>query len=338
MIELTTYQPQHKALWDEFIKRSKNGNFMFQRDYMEYHSDRFLDSSLLFFEKGNLVAVMPANVADDVFYSHAGLTFGGIVSGSRMTIALMLELFDCVMTYLSELRVKTLVYKATPHIYHLLPADEDLYALYRYGAKLIRRDVSTAILFDERIPFDEGRRRGINRGKRNGLTIKQTYDFEAFMSIQEEVLRSKYNVKPTHTSREIALLARRFPENIKLFAAYRDEMMVAGVIVYESKPVVHGQYSASTEIGRKMRATDLLFDSLITQYSARKKYFDFGISTEHGGAHLNRSLTAYKEDFGARAIAYDAYKVDVATSTPQRSTPHQTMLRLSGNRYDNVLS
>jgi hypothetical protein len=257
---------------------------------------------------------MPANVADDVFYSHAGLTFGGIVSDRKMKIELMLELFNSLMTYLSQHRIETLVYKAIPHIYQVVPAEEDLYALFRHDGKLIRRDVSSAILLDEPLPFRKGRRWSIKQGKKKGLAIKQTNDFEAFMSIEEEVLRSKYNVKPTHTASEMKSLAQKFPDNIKLFAAYKDETMLAGVVIYESKPVVHTQYIASSNTGKKMGATELLLDSLITQYSSGKKYFDFGISTEKGGAYLNRGLAAYKEGFGARTIAYDVYQVDVAIS------------------------
>jgi len=257
---------------------------------------------------------MPANVADDIFYSHAGLTFGGIVSDRKMKIELMLELFNSLMTYLSQHRIETLVYKAIPHIYQVVPAEEDLYALFQHGGKLIRRDVSSAILLDEPLPFRKGTRWSIKQGKKKGLAIKQTNDFEAFMSIEEEVLRSKYNVKPTHTASEMKSLAQKFPDNIKLFAAYKDETMLAGVVIYESEPVVHTQYIASSNTGKKMGATELLLDSLITQYSSGKKYFDFGISTEKGGAYLNRGLAAYKEGFGARTIAYDVYQVDVAIS------------------------
>ena len=311
MIEIVKYESQNKSNWDDLVGRSKNGTFLFHRDYMEYHSDRFLDSSLLFFENGSLVSVMPANVADDILYSHAGLTFGGIVSDRKMKIGLMLELFDSLMIYLSQHRVKTIIYKAIPHIYLVVPAEEDLYALFRYDAKLIKRDVSSAILLDEPIPFRKGRKWSIKQGKKNGLTIKRTNDFEAFMSMEQAVLRSKYNVKPTHTSSEIASLAQKFPENIKLFAVYKDEIMLAGVIIYDSKPVVHGQYAASSEVGKKLRAGDLLSDFLMTQYSSGQKYFDCGRSTEKGGAYLNRALAAHKEGFGARAITYDTYEVDV---------------------------
>jgi Acetyltransferase (GNAT) domain len=314
MIEIVKYESSYKSRWDDFISKSKNGSFLFYRNYMEYHSDRFVDSSLLFFEEDVLIAVMPANVSGAVLHSHKGLTFGGVISNKQMLIELMLDLFGCLMTYLDQHRITTLVYKAVPHIYHTVPAEEDLYALFRYGAKLIRRDVSSAILLDDPIPFSNAKKSSIKRAKKKGLTIKRTNDFEAFMAIEEEVLRSKYHTKPTHTSSEIASLAQKFPENIKLFAAYKDEMMLAGVIIYDSKSVVHGQYAASSEVGKRMRAADLLSDFLMTEYSIGKKYFDCGRSTEKGGAYLNRALAYHKEGFGARAITYDTYEVDVANS------------------------
>ncbi|MGZ4882213.1 MAG: GNAT family N-acetyltransferase, partial [Halobacteriota archaeon] len=262
---------------------------------------------------------MPANVSGTVLHSHEGLTFGGVISNKKMKIQLMLELFGCLLTYLDQRRIKMLVCKAVPHIYHVVPAEEDLYALFRYGAKLIRRDVSSAILLDDPIPFVKGRTWSVKQGKKNKLKIKRTNDFEAFMSIEEALLRGKYGVKPTHTSSEIRSLAERFPEHIKLFAAYKDELMLAGLVAYEGKSVVHAQYMASSDIGKKMGATELLLDSVITEYCGGQKYFDFGISTEKGGAYLNRGLAAYKEGFGARAVMYDTYEVDVAKGASLRS-------------------
>ncbi len=82
-IDLVTYAPEYKILWDNFVSTSKNGVFLFYRDYMEYHSDRFLDHSLLFFKNGKLIGLMPANANKDVLNSHEGLTFGGIISDNE---------------------------------------------------------------------------------------------------------------------------------------------------------------------------------------------------------------------------------------------------------------
>ena len=47
MILLESYGPGDRAAWDAFVRASKNGNFLFLRDYMEYHRDRFEDASLV---------------------------------------------------------------------------------------------------------------------------------------------------------------------------------------------------------------------------------------------------------------------------------------------------
>ncbi|MGG6545868.1 UNVERIFIED_CONTAM: GNAT family N-acetyltransferase, partial [Prevotella sp. 15_C9] len=39
------YSAGDKERWDRFVRRSKNGTFLMQRDYMDYHADRFQDCS-----------------------------------------------------------------------------------------------------------------------------------------------------------------------------------------------------------------------------------------------------------------------------------------------------
>ena len=234
-----------------------------------------------------------------------------------MKIELMLDLFGCLMTYLDQQRITTLIYKAVPHIYHTVPAEEDLYALFRCNARLIRRDASSTIRLDQPIGFNKGKKWSIKQGEKNKLTIGRTNDFKEFMSIQEAVLRHKYRVKPTHTATEISSLAHRFPENIKLFAAYKEQLMTAGIIVYENRRVVHTQYMASNSLGKRIGALESIVDYLINLFDRDNQYFDFGISTEKGGAYLNRGLATYKEGFGARTTTYDTYQVDVANSKPR---------------------
>lgn len=50
MLCLESYTQNDKPLWNAFNAESKNGLFMFDRDYMDYHSDRFVDNSLMFYE------------------------------------------------------------------------------------------------------------------------------------------------------------------------------------------------------------------------------------------------------------------------------------------------
>lgn len=310
MATIRRYSTTQKEEWNRFVSNSRNGTFLFHREYMEYHSDRFQDSSLLFFSKQpDLIAVMPASIAGDVMTSHAGLTFGGIVSDDRMRVTTMMEVFQGLMRYLKEADVKKLVYKAIPHIYHSVPAEEDLYALFLLDARLIRRDVSSTIFMADRVPFVKERRWCVRKGLSQGTKVEPSADFASFMEIEEKNLESRHGVRPTHTKEEMVLLASRFPENIRLFAAVRDGRMEGGVIVYESKNVAHTQYIASTEEGRKTYVADCVLDYLINEHYVNKRYFDFGISTENAGRFLNSSLSDYKSTFGAKATVYDTYEI-----------------------------
>jgi Acetyltransferase (GNAT) domain len=310
MIDIKTYDSSYKDIWDSFISTSKNGVFLFYRDYMEYHQDRFKDFSLMFFKKNKLIALLPANLVEDVLVTHEGLTFGGIISNKMMKTSIMLEIFDILIKFLKTKGIKKLIYKAIPHIYHKTLSEEDLYAIFINKGRLLRRDVSSAVFFEHKIDLTKGKQWNIKKSKDFGLTISRSYDFENFMKIEEETLK-KYDTKPVHTAQEICLLVNKFPDNIKLFTACKNDEILSGVLIYESFNVAHAQYIGSTDQGKKLYSMDLTIDYLINNYYKKKKYFDFGISTENNGYYLNEGLIASKERFGARAVVYDFYEIKI---------------------------
>lgn len=310
-IRVERYDPKHKICWDEFVGQSKNGVFLFHTDYLEYHADRFSDFSLLFFQDDQLVALMPANRLNDTVFSHGGLTFGGIISDSRMTTGLMLEVFSGLMKELREEGFKRLVYKAIPHMYHLLPAEEDLYALFVHNARLFRRDVSSTVVAGRRPPLARGRRKTLKHVRARGLKVERSENFSQFMAIAEASLQLRHGLRPVHTAAEMQLLASRFPENIKLFALNYNGEMLGGVIIYESQNVAHGQYRHATEYGMELGAFDCIMDVLMNEVYVDKPYIDFGISMMDEGRKLNAGLIQNKESYGARATVYDFYEVNV---------------------------
>lgn len=301
-----------RSHWDAFVARAKNGVFLFDRGYVEYHADRFNDHSLLCFEDDVLLGVIPASERDGVLTSHAGLTFGGFVVDERIRAAQVLSMFGALVEHLRENGLRKLVYKAAPHIYHRIPAEEDLYALAVHGARLSRRDVAATLYMADRPPYTKGRKWAVNKAKKSALQVGRSERFAEFMRIEEENLAARHGVKPVHTAEEIALLASRFPENIKLFEASADGELIAGIIIYESAQVAHAQYIASTPRGRALCALDAVIDHLLAGEYASKRFFDFGISTEDGGRYLNAGLMDNKESYGARAVVYDHYELELA--------------------------
>jgi GNAT acetyltransferase-like protein len=314
-LRIERYEANHKSLWDDFVRQSKNGTFLFCRDYMDYHADRFEDHSLLFFEDAKLVALLAANFRDQIVVSHGGLTYGGMICGPSMKTSLMLELFEALTGFLRQGGFTQLIYKAVPHIYHRIPAEEDLYALFVNRAELFRRDISAAILMEERLPLSKGRKSEIKKAAH--LSIRESDDFDTFMEIESAVLLERHNKKPVHTAMELKSLARAFPNNIKLFAAHNNEEMVGGIVMYVDAVVAHAQYISATAEGKRTGAQDAILNHLINDVYLETKYFDFGISTENDGHYLNAGLQQNKESYGARAVAYDFYKLDLADISPR---------------------
>lgn len=310
-MKILKYNKRYHKIWDEFVQTSKNGTFLFLRDYMEYHSDRFDDFSLLFFEDDFLTAIMPANRADTTLVSHGGLTFGGIISNVKMKADKMLDIFEGLRQYLLSQGISRVIYKAVPHIYHRIPAEEDLYALFINGARLFRRDISSTILQSERMTFSKGRKSCVKKSEKLGLEIKRSYSFSEFMAIEAAHLSQKHNKRPVHSNAEMGHLANLFPDNIKLFTAHKDTAMLGGVVIYETSEVAHAQYIAATDKGKAMGALDGIIHFLINSYYNEKKFFDFGISTDHQGQYLDKALLANKESFGARATVYDFYELNL---------------------------
>jgi lipid II:glycine glycyltransferase (peptidoglycan interpeptide bridge formation enzyme) len=105
------------------------------------------------------------------------------------------------------------------------------------------------------------------------------------------------------------LLANLFPDNIKLYASFREDVMLAGIIIYESPNVAHIQYAANSAEGLKLGAQDIVEEYLINERYKNKRFYDFGISTENQGRMLNQGLIKFKEDFGASAVVYDVYQI-----------------------------
>ncbi|MAK50894.1 GNAT family N-acetyltransferase [Marinobacter sp.] len=307
------YSKKQERLWNDFLEKTKNGHFMFNRRFSEYHADRFEDFSLIFYdEKGRIAALFPANLADDVCYSHQGLSFGGFLTTEKTSIQDVVSLFGSLTEYLKENSVSRLVYKPIPHFYHSLPAEEDLYALYRNGAKLIRRDVSSVIDLQQPIRYSKGRKWSVKKAKKEQISVVEKVDLSQFWLLLEHTLESRHEASPVHSLEEMQALRDAFPENIRLFVAEKDGQALAGALLFVNRDVVHTQYLANSAPGREMFALDHVLDYLIKDAFSESRYFSFGISTEDNGLYLNAGLAAQKEGFGARAVVHDFYEIDIS--------------------------
>ena len=314
MITIEQYNDSMSGLWDDAVRASRNGTFLHLRGYMDYHRDRFVDSSLVARDDERIVALLPACREGDTLYSHRGLTYGGwLVPSRHFDVTTMLELWNKATDLLRGIGIANIVYKAVPHIYHNYPCEEDLYVLFRAGAQLVESNISATIDLDEPLSFDRGNKRNVNLAIKNGVVVGESTRWADYWQVLDSLLMEKYDRHPVHTLEEIDLLRSRFPENIKLFTATQGDEILAGVVMYFcGNEVAHSQYIASTERGRELKALTLLFDHLIKEAAqAGFRYFDFGISTEDGGRYLNEGLVRQKCRLGGRGIVYNTYKLTI---------------------------
>ncbi len=314
MITIRRYADKDKEDWNAFNKKSKKYMFMFDRNYMDYHSDRFIDHSLMVYSDDELVAILPACERDGCLYSHAGLTFGGFITNEKMKQHTMNDCFHAMRDYAKENGFMEIIYKQIPHMYHSQPAEEDWFSLFACGGQLITVDVSTVVNLSTPLKMPKGRKAQISRAKREGVDIKVLTDdksYEDFINLENEVLESRHDTHAVHSAAELKMLHDRFPDNIHLYGALKDGRMIAGVIIFEYDQVVHTQYMASNEMGRTIGALDLAVSTIISKYGSSKKCLDFGISTEHGRVYLNEGLVSQKEGFGGRTNVYSIWKLIV---------------------------
>jgi len=311
MLEILKYSAEYKSIWDDLISKSKNGTFLFFRDFMEYHSDRFLDYSFIIFKNGKVEAVLPGNIVNQTYYSHQGLTYGGFIFTSKLSTKDILEIFQIFILELKHIGIKELIYKPVPFIYHILPSQEDLYALFKFKAEKIGCNISSTIFQNNKIKFIESRKSGIRKSIKEGVKIFETEDFQEFWNILNNNLVQKHDTKPVHSLDEITYLKSKFNDNIKLYVAQFNNEIVAGTVIFEMKNIVHVQYISANEEGKHIGALDYLFDELINNKYINVPVFDFGQSTEQGGNYLNENLIFQKEGFGGRGICYDIYKINI---------------------------
>ena len=311
-MKVIKYCSEFQSEWNTFLENARNATFLFDRNFMEYHSTRFHDHSLIIKDdNGKMLALMPANITDEnILISHQGLTYGGLVVRKGKKLLHTIDYFSKLLKYLNDNEIETLVYKEIPAFYNDIPFDEQQYVFFLLKAELIRRDTVSVIKNGSRPPYQRRRIRSINRAKKIGVEIRNDNNFDDFWNlVLMPNLQKRHGVNPAHSLDEIKHLHSLFPDNIKQFNAYWKGEIMAGATIFEMQSVAHAQYSSGSDEGKKNGSLDLLFDTLISRIYAQKNYFDFGNSNELDGLKINKGLIDWKEGFGARTCSQNFYRI-----------------------------
>jgi Acetyltransferase (GNAT) domain len=317
-MKVRIFQPKDALQWDSFCRESLSGTFLHTRRFLSYHGERFEDQSLIIEgESGKWLGLLPAArhpVESGTVVSHPGITYGSLLTQRSLAGEAMIEAFQTINNYYRMVGFNRFCYKAMPHLYHRVPSQDDLYALFRLKARRYRVDLSCAIDLELRLPVSERRRRGYKKALKAGVTILQGREFERELwRVLEDNLARKHEVRPVHALEEIGLLADRFPENVSFIVGIIGDQVEAGVVLFKTPTVHHAQYIASSEQGYLVCALDAIFEHCITKAMNEKvRWFDFGTSNEQNGWMLNEGLYRFKSEFGGGGVAYEFYEINLA--------------------------
>ena len=298
------------ALWNDFISQATNATFLFDRNFMEYHADRFQDFSLLVFEEDILQAVVPANCKDNQIFSHQGLTYGGFVFRNEFPIGQIEAVLSETFSFLQSQGFVKCEIKAMLPFYAPDFHAEIQQVLSDKQAKITAQKMNLAIDFRTEYSISKSKLKHYRRLQSEGLVVKKEADCTIFwQEVLEPLLLEKYQTKPLHSLAEINSLQSKFPNHIEQYNLYRDGEILAGITLFKTATVIKSQYGATTENGKKFRALDYLFLYLIDSFKADYDYFDMGTVDDNSELGYNEGLLNQKKELGCSVYSQNIFQI-----------------------------
>ena len=304
------YQSSDYIIWNQFVSEAKNGTFLFHRDFMEYHKDRFEDFSMLVFDsKMNLIAIIPATISKSEVISHQGLTYGGFVMTKNIGGTSFAQVFQRVLTFLQSNGITNFTIKMQPPLYSEIGNLGLDFCLFQKGVTAYRKDMALLIDYSQQHRFHKSKEKHWKKFDDLHLEIKEESSVKVFWEkVLVPRLTEKHQSSPVHTLDEMEKLKVLFPHSIRQFSIYKEETILAGITIFEFENGVKSQYGATTKEGEENRALDFLFMYLIEKFKREgKRFFDMGIVND--GTSYNEGLLKQKEELGCVIYSQEHYKI-----------------------------
>jgi len=312
-MHIEIYNEKYEGLWEDFVEKSSNGTIFHKRKFLSYHPPkRFVDLSLLFFEKNNLQSIFPGVNYNDFLVSHKGASYGGFIFKENITLKECYEIVETIMDFARKEGLKGIEITFPPLIYYTRPNNYFEFVLTTKGFKFRKRELSSYIPVLEE-PFDifkQEARTAVRKAIKSGAYTMISDDFKTFYHILEKNLSMRHNVKPTHTLEELLKLKKLFPDKIWLNAVFYKEKMIAGTVIFETNSrVALAFYISHDEEYKHLRPVNLLFyETLKLCFIKGFKFLDLGTFTLN--MVPNMGLGRFKESLGGRGIFRDTYFIE----------------------------
>ncbi len=310
-ITVERYTDTAENEWDDFIDRNnRNATFLHSRKFFNHNpNNKTDDASLMFYKNGKLRAVLPAAALQSngrkQLISHPRSTYGGYIKDHTVGVEDALELVESTIAFAREQGFGEVIIRNPFRIFHQFLSDETDYAMWYHGFTILKREVESVVQLQEDASsyYDDSTRRSIKKAWKS-VTVKESDDFAAYWDILNENLKTRHQTAPTHELEDILRLRELVGnDRVRLFGAFAEEEMVAGIVVFVSNNMaMQTQYIASDNQHQHLRPLNAIIDHLIqTGYKEGFRYLNLGTSNEEDGKKINAGLFRFKEGFGAKA-------------------------------------
>ncbi|GMU84990.1 MAG: hypothetical protein AMXMBFR48_02320 [Ignavibacteriales bacterium] len=307
--------------WDEFVEKSDNGTIFHTRKFLSYHpADRFEDASLVFLKDGKPLSLLPAvaiqRTGKRILSSHSGASYGGFVYKGSFNLKEAFTVVEQTLEFAKQNGFDAIQLTLPPIIYASSYSNYLDFALFKNGFTYLKREVSSVVeLSGDResvlAMYRSEARTALKKAQSLGVEIAETERFDEYYEILKKNLRMRHNVNPTHTLDELKRLKQMYPAKIRLWGAFKDETLLAGVCNFSANDnVVLAFYISHDEEYQMYRPVNLLFYEIMNRSRDEGfKFLDFGIFTVN--MEPNWGLGRFKENFGARGIFRDTFYIEL---------------------------
>lgn len=312
-MEVKRYTEEFRKDWEEFIAAAINGNFLHTRAFYDHNEHNAKDDfSLIFLKKNKIVAVFPAinfiSGGKRVINSHARSTYGGFVISKSIGVKDAVDMVSLTIDVAKQEQADEIVVRNPFKIFYNTISEETDYAMWFHGFKIKYREVETYIDLRPSIDvikkeYDKGTKYNTVKAWKN-VNVKETEDFEEYWKILSTNLHEKFNRKPTHSIENILELRNNVgKENVRLFGAYHEDILVAGCVIFRLNNSIHAQYIAQNNNYQEYRPINAIIDYII-DWGKNKNldFFNLGTANEDEGKVINEGLFHFKESFGGRGV------------------------------------
>lgn len=315
------FTPADTSAWEGFVRTANNGTIFHERKFLGYHPEgRFNDHSLIIEKKGKLKALFPAveivSGGRKTLVSHQGSSYGGIIVQQNLSFQESYDFVEVLCEYARGAGFDRIQMTLPPAIYQHTVSNYLDFSLITHGFTYKKRDVSSMLTIESTpeenlARFAATHRTAVRKALKEDVSVRESEDWGDFYHLLKENLKIRHNVQPTHSLDELMLLRKLYPERIRLFGAYWEEKLIAGVVNFSvNQDVVLAFYISHMEEYQHLRAVNLLFYEIISWcHKASFRYLDFGIFTVN--MEPNFGLGRFKENFGASGVFRDTFELDL---------------------------